>query len=93
MKRHQLILAVAAAAICLSTALARDTFELKETELRGFEVYQDEVLLTMTRPLYRLGQVLKVEGTDQYVVPLNYYFAKGQWHYLVAPVKVAERTK
>jgi len=90
MKRHQITLAVAAAVICLTTAYARDTFEVSETDLRSFE-YHDEVLLTTTKPLYRLGEILKVNDTEQYVVAINYFWDKNRWCYLVVPVKVAKK--
>ena len=68
----------------------KDTFEAKETDLRAFE-YHDEVVLTATKPLYRLGEILQLQD-GRYVVPINYYWAGHEWKYLVAQVKVAERS-
>jgi len=75
--------------LTLTTAFARDTFELREVELRAFEP-NSEVMLTLTKPLYRLGEILQLDD-GRYVVPMNYYFAKGEWHYLVTEVKVGSK--
>jgi len=78
--------------ILLTTAaFARDTFEIREVELNAFERH-DEVVLTLTKPMYRLGEILKTDD-GRWCVPLNYYFAKGEWHYLVTEVKVREKKK
>jgi len=75
-----------AAASCFA---ARDTFEAKETELRAFENH-DEVLLTLTKPLYRIGEILQLND-ERYVVVLDYKWQSNHWSYTVTPVKVGAR--
>ena len=84
------LVAVITSLILSFVVQARDTFEANETELHSFE-YHSEVLLTVTKPLYRIGEILKLNGSEQYVVPVDYHWQSNHWVYSCAPVKVGTK--
>jgi hypothetical protein len=89
--------AVRAALIALllaaASALAMPTpYEARETQLDAFESHADR-LLDLDKPLYRLGEILKLRGTEQYVVPVNRAWSGRGWRYSVVDVRVRARKK
>lgn len=75
-----------------SGALASERIEVecREVELTAFERHEEN-MLNLDKPLYRLGEIMKLG--DVWVVPVNYWFDAGEWHYNVVEVKVGKSAK
>lgn len=65
------------------------TFTARETELTGFENY-NEVILTLGKPIFRAGQILQLRNNGQWVVPIDSHFNGREWVYQVVEVKVGK---
>ena len=95
LKKQLAILALSCATIINTEATPQINgkyapFSARETELVGFEHY-DEVLLTLEKPLYRVGQIMQLAKDGRWVVPIESHFDGKQWVYKVVEVKVGAR--
>jgi hypothetical protein len=92
MKRALLFLCMVATTynVAVASAAGRDTLTVNETDLRPFESHE-EVLLTLSRPLYRLGEILELGNGGGYVVAIDYHWQRNHWEYTVCPVRVGTK--
>ncbi len=61
-----------------------------EVDLSGFESHAEK-LLDFSKPLYRVGEILRLNKTENYVVATDYHFEHGQWYYKIVNVKVGNK--
>lgn len=81
---------IVGATICATAQASQPVVDAKETDLIAYERHNDRIL-DLDKPMYRCGEIVRLDGTLQFAVVTDYKWQRNHWGYRVTLVEVAKR--